>query len=75
VVDPSWKEEQIISGRMTMTLNAQHELCAMQKAGGLALAVPDILKATKIATMKVTEITQAIQQALKDDKQKKKSYA
>lgn len=37
IVDPNYKEEQVMEGRMTMTLNAHRELCAVQKAGGTPL--------------------------------------
>lgn len=44
VVDPEWKEEKVQSGRITMTLNAHRELCAIQKAGGVPLSVDQILE-------------------------------
>lgn len=44
LVDPTWKEEKVSSGRMTITLNAQNELCAMQKAGGVAMAPSEIIR-------------------------------
>jgi exosome complex component RRP45 len=67
VVDPEWKEEKVQSGRITMTLNAHRELCAIQKAGGVPLSVDQILEGARIAQMKVVEITQIIQQALRND--------
>jgi exosome complex component RRP45 len=68
IVDPEWKEEKIQSGRISMTLNAHRELCAIQKAGGVPLSVEDILQIARIAQVKVLEITQVIQQALSADK-------
>lgn len=68
LVDPSWKEEKIAAGKMTITLNAQNELCAIQKAGGVAMLPADIIRATKIAATKVGEISQAVSAALKSAK-------
>jgi hypothetical protein len=47
LTDPCWKEEKVASGRLTITLNAQNELCAIQKAGGVALAPADIIRYAK----------------------------
>jgi exosome complex component RRP45 len=74
VVDPQWKEEKVCNGRLTMTLNAQHELCAMQKAGGVALPVDKILEASLIAQVKVIEISEAIHAALQADKLSRKEH-
>ena len=72
IVDPNWKEERVCQGKMTITLNAQHELCAMQKAGGVALPLQSILQASMIAQIKVNEISEAIHAALKADKLERK---
>ncbi|XP_049848526.1 uncharacterized protein LOC126315317 [Schistocerca gregaria] len=71
VVDPSWKEERVMSGKLSVTLNTQNELCAIQKVGGLALSKSSILQATKIAQVKVFEISQTIIQALNQSKEEK----
>lgn len=44
VVDPLWKEEQVMTGRMTMILNIHKELCGVQKAGGVPLPPQQIIK-------------------------------
>ena len=44
VVDPLWKEEQVMSGRMTVILNIHKELCGFQKAGGVPLLPQQITK-------------------------------
>ena len=41
--DPSWKEEQIMQGRITITSNIHKEICAVQKSGGVSLTVDQIL--------------------------------
>lgn len=72
VVDPNWKEDKVCNGRMTITLNAQHELCAMQKSGGLALTAQQLVQATQVAQVKVVELSTAIESALKTDKDARK---
>lgn len=74
VVDPQLKEEHTSNGRLTITLNAQHELCAMQKAGGIALPVQKIIEASMIAQVKVIEISDAIHAALTADKLQRKNH-
>jgi len=44
VVDPLWKEEQVMQGRMTLILNVHKELCGVQKAGGVPLLPQQITK-------------------------------
>lgn len=72
IVDPLWKEERVCNGRMTITLNAQHEVCAMQKAGGVALTAEQLIQATQVAQVKVVELSAAIDNALKADKATRK---
>eukprot|EP01120_Amphizonella_sp_Union-15-10_P013397 TRINITY_DN6207_c0_g1_i1.p1 TRINITY_DN6207_c0_g1~~TRINITY_DN6207_c0_g1_i1.p1 ORF type:complete len:312 (+),score=62.69 TRINITY_DN6207_c0_g1_i1:420-1355(+) len=67
LVDPAWKEELIMDGKITFTLNPQKELCAVQKAGGLPLSPKDILLAARIAQTKVQEISKQIYKALQDN--------
>jgi len=67
VVDPQWKEENVMKGRMTMILNVHRELCGVQKAGGVPLDIDQILRAAKIAMVKVNELTAVIKEALQKD--------
>jgi len=70
VVDPSYKEERIMEGKMTLTLNIHREVCCLQKGGGTPIPIETLLKCTKVASVKVAEITSIIQNAL-TSKQKK----
>jgi len=65
IVDPTFKEEQVMEGRMTITLNSHREICAVQKTGGTPLLLDQIIQCTRIAAVKVEEITELIQQELK----------
>jgi len=62
VVDPEMKEELIMDGRMTLTMNVHQELCGLQKGGGNAIAAADVVKCVKIAAVK-TEALNALLQA------------
>eukprot|EP00160_Parvularia_atlantis_P003527 Unigene12947_Nuclearia_a/m.39274 Unigene12947_Nuclearia_a/g.39274 ORF Unigene12947_Nuclearia_a/g.39274 Unigene12947_Nuclearia_a/m.39274 type:complete len:286 (+) Unigene12947_Nuclearia_a:21-878(+) len=66
VVDPSLLEEQVMSGQMTITMNAQKEVCAVSKAGGTPLSAAQVLNCTKIAGVKVGELHAQIKRALKE---------
>jgi len=71
VVDPNLLEEQVKEGDMTITLNSHKELCIIHKAGGIPLEIDQILRCTKIASVKVAEITELINTALKEDEEKR----
>ncbi|KAF9962088.1 hypothetical protein BGZ72_010694 [Mortierella alpina] len=71
IVDPTFLEEQIKEGDMTMTLNVHKEVCALSKAGGIPMDLDQILQCTKVAIVKVTEITAQIQAALDADAKKR----
>lgn len=71
IVDPTYLEEQIKEGDMTLTLNVHKEVCAMSKAGGIPMEIDQILQCSKIAVIKVAEITAQIQSALEADAKKR----
>lgn len=73
VVDPNLLEEQVKEGDMTLTLNSHKELCVVHKAGGIPLEIEQILLCTKIASVKVAEITELINKALKADEEKREA--
>jgi len=73
VCDPTYKEEQAMESRMTMTLNAQEEICAVQKAGGSPLEVEQILECTRIAVVKVQALDRWIKDQLALDAERRKS--
>jgi len=71
IVDPTYLEEQIKEGDMTLTLNVHKEVCAMSKAGGIPMEIDQILQCSKVAVIKVAEITAQIQSALEADAKKR----
>ncbi|KAI8336271.1 ribosomal protein S5 domain 2-type protein [Chlamydoabsidia padenii] len=68
VVDPSYLEEQVKQGDMTITMNIHKEICALSKAGGIPLEMDQLLRCSQIAQVKVADISELIQKALEDDK-------
>ncbi|KAI8097789.1 ribosomal protein S5 domain 2-type protein [Halteromyces radiatus] len=68
VVDPSYLEEQVKEGDMTMTMNIHKEICSLTKAGGIPLEMDQILRCSQITLVKVNDISEMIQKALADDK-------
>lgn len=69
LVDPSLKEELAMDGRITITMNAHREICAVQKAGGAPLTVAQIMHCARVAAVKVAEVTSAVQSALKSSRE------
>ncbi|KAJ2785815.1 3'-5'-exoribonuclease [Coemansia interrupta] len=65
VVDPEVREEMVQQAAFTVTMNAHKEVCALNKAGGVALDPAMIHRCTQIATTKAAEIIDMIDAALK----------
>ena len=56
VVDPWLEEEQVMEARLTMTIEKDGKVCAMQKGGYGIFTTEQILEAGKIAQEKATEL-------------------
>lgn len=52
---------------MTVTLNAQRELCVLSKAGGSALSVDDVMAVVRVGVERVRESVKQIEDALVAD--------
>lgn len=66
IVDPNYKEELVMEGKITFTLNSHREICAVQKSGGIPLSLDQIIQCSRIAAVKAEEISQIIQSSLKE---------
>jgi len=73
IVDPTFIEESVLSGKMTFTMNIHRELCGLQKAGGSPLSTKNIVSASKVAMIKVQELTNSLQIALSQDSLKRRN--
>ncbi|KAJ8490922.1 hypothetical protein OPV22_012643 [Ensete ventricosum] len=64
VIDPTHKEEVVMGGRMTATVNSNGDVCAVQKAGGEGVTPNMIMQCLRIASMKAADITSKIKNAV-----------
>ncbi|KAI9227171.1 MAG: ribosomal protein S5 domain 2-type protein [Piptocephalis tieghemiana] len=64
LVDPTATEIKMSVGTLSVTANADRELCALSKAGGLPIPADQLQHCIHIATMKAQSTTELIQQAL-----------
>jgi len=67
VLDPSHLETQLATTTIHMALNAQKELCVLQKAGGMPLSVEEITSCVKIATERVKVLSALVTKELEAD--------
>lgn len=63
VVDPSYKEELVMRGRFTVTMNIHGDICAIQKGGGVGVSASEIMRCLRIASSKVADITALLKKA------------
>lgn len=56
VCDPSAREEAVMGGSLTFSVNAHGELCALHKLGGTPLSVPQIKDAARVAAKRASEL-------------------
>nr|CAB3446844.1 unnamed protein product [Digitaria exilis] len=64
VVDPTYKEEAVMGGRMTATINSNGDICAIQKAGGEGVMSGVVMQCLRIASVKAADITSKIKKAV-----------
>ncbi|CAI0541402.1 unnamed protein product, partial [Linum tenue] len=64
VVDPTHSEEAVMGGRMTVTVNASGDICAIQKAGGVGVPQSEIMRCLRLASDKAESITKNIKDAV-----------
>lgn len=66
VLDPSAEEEKVMDGRITYSLNAHKELCAVSKPGGVAMPIQSMMRAAQICYKNVTVLQKALNDALNE---------
>ncbi|KAL4379727.1 hypothetical protein GQ457_02G028080 [Hibiscus cannabinus] len=64
VIDPTHSEEAVMAGRMIATVNANGDICAIQKAGGEGVSQRVIMQCLQLATTKAADITKQIKAAV-----------
>jgi len=64
VIDPNHYEEAIMRGRLTATINASGDICAIQKAGGIGVMQSVVMQCLRVAAVKAADITSKIEDAV-----------
>ena len=64
VLDPSLLEERVSSGALLLALNAQRDLCAMHKAGGLPITHAQLAECLAEAALQAPLLASSLAQAL-----------
>ncbi|KNZ82345.1 Exosome complex component rrp45 [Termitomyces sp. J132] len=67
IIDPSQLEQRLSAGLISIALNAQRELCVLQKLGGVPLDPDEVLKIVTIAVQKAKELNNIVDVRLKED--------
>lgn len=61
----------LADGKMTITLNAQRELCVLSKAGGSALSPDEIMDVVRVGVERVRANVKEMEEALEGDRQRR----
>lgn len=72
LVDPCEREERVMDGLLMIAMNKHREICSIQSSGGIMLLKEQVMRCSKIASVKVSEITELISKALENDKKARK---
>ncbi|KAG5645316.1 hypothetical protein DXG03_006505 [Asterophora parasitica] len=67
ILDPSQLEQRLSAGLLSIALNAQRELCVLQKLGGVPLAPDEVVNIVAIAVQKAKELNSIVDASLKED--------
>ncbi|XP_026159284.1 exosome complex component RRP45 [Mastacembelus armatus] len=73
LVDPCELEERVMDGLLMIAMNKHREICSIQSSGGIMLLKEQVMRCSKIASVKVSEITELISKALQNDKKARKA--
>ncbi|XP_040892188.1 exosome complex component RRP45 [Toxotes jaculatrix] len=73
LVDPCEREERVMDGLLMIAMNKHREICSIQSSGGIMLLKDQVMRCSKIASVKVSEITELISKALENDKKARKA--
>merc|ERR1712216_215491 len=65
VIDPSDREELVMDGRITFSLNSHHEICGVHKIGGTPVSTEHLIECAQIAATQVDSISKLLHDELK----------
>lgn len=66
-LDPSHLEQRLCIGTLSIALNAQREICVLQKLGGVPLGAEEVLLAVEVAVRRAKETNVWVNGKLKED--------
>lgn len=64
VMDPTYNEEAVMCAKMTLIVNANGDICAIQKAGGEGILQSVIIHCLRLATARAAATTKMIKDAV-----------
>jgi len=67
LLDPTHLEYTLSHGTLSIALNAQKELCVLQKNGGVPLEQNEILRLVDVAVRTVQDVDALVERRLKED--------
>lgn len=67
VLDPSWLEETLASSKLTLVLNAQREICVLDKSYGSPVEPQTLLDLIQAGLTRVQQLTSILEHALQQD--------
>lgn len=67
ILDPTTLEQRLSLGLLSVALNAQRELCVVQKAGGVPLSPDEVMQMIDQAVVKAKELDRIVEQYIKED--------
>lgn len=67
IIDPELLEQRLNGGLISIALNAQRELCVVQKSGGVPLEPADVLKIVNVAVQKAKDLDAFVEARLRED--------
>ena len=67
VLDPNQLEQRLSAGLVSIALNAQKEICVLQKLGGVPLETEEVLSLVNVAVGKAQELHRFLDTQLRED--------
>ncbi|KAF6756617.1 ribosomal protein S5 domain 2-type protein [Ephemerocybe angulata] len=67
ILDPTQLEQRLSAGLMSIALNAQKEICVLQKLGGVPQDTEEILRLVKVAVAQAKELSNTVDAKLTAD--------
>lgn len=67
ILDPTQLEQRLSAGLMSIALNAQKEICVLQKLGGVPQDTEEVLRLVKVAVAQAKELSNTVDAKLTAD--------